>query len=420
MRIWINPFASFAFFIALTVVQKEAYSQMRFSDFYDFHNGADALLDVEPLSNGSFAIVGTTLNLTDNVGAYEGIHLKISLDGEIQQEHRYGLSQHNYNTRALIKSNYSESSYTAGYYCDFSIESLGYCDFYLSKLDGNMDTVYTNVISRPDTGDVLLNLVETKPNRLMLIGWTYNDTTNANADILLITLDTLGNEVNRVVYGGGGTDYIHSGIVINEVGEVIMTGYTKSFGGSANGRTWTIKTDSIGNVLWQKVYSGDANNGTGIGICRSSDGNLVISGGNNGSGNGSDGMLLKIDTEGNEIWTKRYQVPNGQGLWGVVGLDDGTIVSCGVTDDGNDQAGWLIKTDENGDTLWTRTYDPSDATDYLRNMLVMPNGDIVMVGFGRGENSTTQDGWILRVDSMGCVVENCFLTSVNEELGIKS
>jgi hypothetical protein len=122
-----------------------------------------------------------------------------------------------------------------------------------------------------------------------------------------------------------------------------------------------------------------------------------------------------VDTAGNEIWSKEYEVAGGQGLWGVVGLDNGMIVSCGVTDGASgSQAGWLIKTDANGDTIWTRTFDEGIGTDYLRNMMVMDNGDIVMVGFGRGENSTSQDGWILRVDSMGCVVENCFSVGVDE------
>ena len=126
-------------------------------------------------------------------------------------------------------------------------------------------------------------------------------------------------------------------------------------------------------------------------------------------GKSGNGYLQEIDTTGNQIWIKEYDVLGGQGLWGVVGLNDGNIVSCGVTDDGigGSQAGWLIKTDANGDTIWTRTYDTSNNTEYLRNMLVMDNGDIVMAGFGWGENSNTQDGWILRVDSMGCVVENC-------------
>ncbi len=404
--------------ISLILMAVEVSSQpIRFSTFYDSDNGAGLLEAVVLLDDGKLMAAGSNLN-----GSYsDGHHVLVDDDGSLLFEHRFTYSEMNYNTQSLIRTN-EGTFFSSGYLCDFTTESPGYCDFYFSKLDETGDTLFTKVLARPDTSDFLLSMVQTRANKIMLIGWTYNDTMSGNADLLFITVDTLGNEVNRVVWGGSGTDYVHSGIVINEGGEVLMTGYTKSFGGSANGRTWSVKTDTIGNVLGHEEYSDAANNGSGIGICQSADGNFVISGGNSGFG-GMDGdaMLLKIDSDGNQIWLKEYPMSGIQGLWAVVGLENGTIISCGVTDDGigGSQAGWLIKTDEDGDTLWTRTFNPSeDGTDYLRNMLVLPNGDIVMVGFGRGENSTTQDGWILRVDSMGCLLEGCGAVGIEEQLVI--
>lgn len=204
-----------------------------------------------------------------------------------------------------------------------------------------------------------------------------------------------------------------------------MTGYTASFQGSDND-TWLIKSDSIGNVVWHRTYNHlSPNEGDGgLRVLVLADGNFIIIGGSNNSSTGnSDGFMLKVDPNGNEIWTKKYVATSGsQGLYAGAELNDGSIVSCGQTTNTSDesQAGWLIKTNANGDTLWTRTYNPSPLIDRLLNMLVMPNGDIVMVGSGRDTGQINQDGWILRVDRMGCVEENCFLTSVNEELGIKN
>ena len=208
---------------------------------------------------------------------------------------------------------------------------------------------------------------------------------------------------------------MHSACLKDNDGNVMMTGYTLSFG-AGSGKSWVLQTDSIGNVEWYEIYTGlSAQGDGGIGISRmSSDGSFVVVGGSNYP-NESDAYMMKIEPNGDEIWRKRYQIPDNQGLYKAEELADGTIVAAGQTTHTHDdsQAGWLIKTDENGDTLWTRTYNPSDGTDLLRNMLVMPNGDIVMVGFGRGENSTTQDGWILRVDSMGCLEEGCHTVGIS-------
>jgi hypothetical protein len=387
---------------------------IRFSNFYDTNSGADAFLDIELTADERLAVVGRSLNLTDNPGRNDGIHVIVDLDGQTIAEHRYSFVGENFNTSAIMRSAYSNSLYSAGYYC---VGDPGYCDFYFSKLNAVGDTLLISQISRQDTGDVLLNMVETRPNKIMLIGWTYDDTTDADADLLFITVDTLGNELNRVVYGGIGTDFTRPVTVADEDGDVLMTGFTRSFPSSSTGRTWVIRTDSIGNVEWHQTYSGIAGlNSGGGGITNLSDGNFVVAGSHVASSI-TKAYLMKIAPNGSMIWQKSIEIGDeGQSFWAVEELEDGTLVATGptnVTSDGS-QAGWLVKTDANGDTLWTRVYNPSNNTDYLRNMLVMPNGDIVMVGFGRGENSTTQDGWILRVDSMGCLEEGCWSVGIDD------
>lgn len=406
--------------LLLLLINEFASAQsIRYSNFFDHDSSAGGFVDVDVLDGNRVVAVGSVLNLTDNVNFYNGYHLIADESGNLESSEGINFQGVNFNTSAVVKSSYSNAIYSAGYFCDFNVESSGYCDFYFARIDeGSSDTIFTQIIERPDTADVLLNMVETRPNKIMLIGWTYDDTTNADADLLFITVDTLGNELNRVVYGGGGTDYIHSGIVIDEIGEVLMTGYTKSFGGADND-SWVIKTDSIGNVLWQETYNHLSPSGGdgGSKIGKLQDGNYVVAGAyDNTSLTASWAYLMKINPNGDEIWTRRYENMVSQGFWACEVLGDGNILAAGQTSNTNDgsQAGWLVKADANGDTLWTRVYNASPYTDLLRNMMLMPNGDILMVGFGRGENSTTQDGWILRVDSMGCVVENCFMVGIEE------
>lgn len=403
--------------ISMFLMAVEVTSQpIRFSTFYDSNNGAGLLAAVVLLDDGKLMAAGSNLN-----GSYsDGHNVVVDDDGNLLFEQEITFSGMTYNTQTLLRTS-AGAVFSSGYFCDYTNESPGYCDFYFSKLDETGDTLFTKVLTRPDTGDVLITMVQTRPNKIMLIGWTYNDTMSGNADLLFITVDTMGNEVNRVVWGGSGTDYVNSSCLKDANGSVLMTGSTQSFGAGA-GSSWVLETDSVGNVIWHEEYSGiSSQSDGGIGISKLiTDAGFIVCGAYNNSADSFHGYMMRIDSNGNQNWIKKYNYSGTNALYAVVELPDGSFVASGSTTNTDDesQAGWLIKTDANGDTLWTRTYNPSDGIDLIRNMLVLPNGDIVMVGFGRGENSTTQDGWILRVDSMGCLVEGCWAVGVEEQLVI--
>ena len=405
-------FTPFLFLVLLPAFLQA--QSIRFSEFYDNDLGAGAILNIVPLEDEGFIAQGP--NWKNSANQSHTIHL--DSNGGLLNTDIVSSSGIGYEAFGLLKLDDGQIV-GAGSLCDYNTVSPSRCDFYFSRFDGEGNSVFTQVYERIDTCDLLLDMVQTRPNKIMLIGWTCNDTTENNTDLMFITVDTLGNELNRVVWGGSGTDYVHSGLVINEFGEVLMTGYTASFAGNDND-TWLVKTDSIGNVMWHQEYNHLSPSGgdSGLRISALEDGNYVaVGGGENTTTGFSDAYIMKIDPSGNVIWTKKYVLPKNQGFLGCQGLADGSIVACGQTTltDDDSQAGWLVKADENGDTLWTRTYNPSIQIDRLLNMIVMPNGDIVMVGSGRPEGQTNQDGWILRVDSMGCEIEDCFSVGIEEE-----
>jgi hypothetical protein len=392
---------------------------IRYSRFYDSNSGAEILDEAVLLNNGSLLIAGKTSN-SNGSGFGKAFNLVVDEEGTLQHSHVWEENQVTIGPYAIVRT-WNGGIYEAGTRHDHSVPSLGTGDFFLAKLDQTGDTLFTKVYARPDTSDYLLDIVQSRPNKLILIGWTYNDTTNTDADLMFITVDTLGNELNRVVWGGAGTDYVRANTLL-ENGDVLMTGYTTSFNGNDND-TWIVKTDSIGNVLSYEVYNHLSPSGADAGsvILNCTDGGHVISGSFETSQNGeSDIYVMKIDAVGNEVWTNRLEIPRNQGFWSGHMYEDGNMLFSGQTTytDDDSQAGWLIKTDEHGDTLWTRTYNPSPLIDRLLNMLVMPNGDIVMVGSGRAPGQTNQDGWILRVDSMGCLEEGCHVVGVEEQLSI--
>lgn len=190
---------------------------IRFSEFYDNNNGTGLIESIVLLQNGNMLGVGSNLN-PDNGFNQDGLHVLINEDGSLIQDHVFSFPNKTFNVQQVIKDESTESLYSAGYFCEFDIESPSYCDFYFSKLTSTGDTVFTKFYKRKDTCDLLLDMVQTQQNKIMLIGWSCNDTTENNPDLMFITVDTMGNEVNRVIWGGSGIDYVHSGISVGEIG----------------------------------------------------------------------------------------------------------------------------------------------------------------------------------------------------------
>lgn len=152
-------------------------------------------------------------------------------------------------------------------------------------------------------------------------------------DIYLAKFDSSGNHVWSRRFGDAVAQFARS-VVIDGSGNVIVTGYfngSVNFGGtslvSAGGSDiFVVKFDTNGGFVWSKRF-GDANTQTGNDVALDSAGNLIATGAVSGSvdfGGGalasagqSDIYLVKFDANGNHVWSKRFgdaNVQAGSGL----------------------------------------------------------------------------------------------------------
>ncbi|MEO8087675.1 MAG: T9SS type A sorting domain-containing protein, partial [Bacteroidota bacterium] len=117
-----------------------------------------------------------------------------------------------------------------------------------------------------------------------------------------------------------------------------------------------IKTDSIGNLIWTKVYPDLP------GLPRSAietiDHRYLI--GINGQ-QGKGMCLTKTDTSGIVIWSKSYLRPDGV-VADLIEKPDGNLLvagNTGVTSQTPYPLMYLMELDSAGDVLWTKTYGDS-------------------------------------------------------------
>lgn len=178
-------------------------------------------------------------------------------------------------------------------------------------------------------GDYGYDIIETKDGEFVICGGTSTNTDQA----AVIKLSNSGQFIWQRMLGRDGFRYFTS-VVETKTGVFTLTGRS---------------ADSIGVLLtsenmdrkWEKTYYP----GTGKQIIQTSDGGFAIIGYSNLFGY-DHSILIKIDAEGNEKWT-RFFVADRWSV-GLIETSGGGFVIATVVD----AAIKLIKTDYNGFTIW--------------------------------------------------------------------
>ena len=126
--------------------------------------------------------------------------------------------------------------------------------------------------------------------------------------------------------------------------------------GTPNGEVYLIKTDSNGDSIWTKKFGGIRDD---IGYCvqQTTDGGYIICGGKQvleNNGTFSDVYLLKTDALGNEQWSKTFGSDYADvGRFVQQTSDGGYIITGNFWGDIDQNEIYLIKTDGNGNVTST-------------------------------------------------------------------
>jgi len=175
-------------------------------------------------------------------------------------------------------------------------------------------------------------------------------------------------------FGGDGNDGFYAVLQAHD-GGCIAAGFTTSYGeGSYD--AWLVKTDSNGNLDWEKTYGGPGDDRFSF-IQLVSDGYIIVGRNNN------DLWLVKIDENGELIWDRTYGGNKEDRAWGIKQTDDNGFIISGDTESFTPQDTyhmWLIKTDENGIEQWNNTYGGEDYFSEGKKVIQTDDGGYILIG----------------------------------------
>jgi len=282
--------------------------------------------------------------------------------------------------------------------------------------------------------DIPLTIIPTNDLGTLVAGYTDSkdgDVSNIASreywDLWVTKLDRCGTIQWQKTWGGSGYESARDILQLNDGGYFIL-GETNStdgnvcagFGGTKD--MWLLRLDDNGNLLWQKRYGG---NGLDIGnrIAQLPDGNFLVTmstssndgniSGNHGTGGYTDAAVLKIDGNGNILFSKCFGgskneelldfviINNKIYLGGYANSTDGDIPPSQLNYDV-----WLLAIDMNGNKIFSKVYGGSQ-NDVAYSMTTGIDGSLTLAGYSTSTDGPvtgargSQDYWIINIGTNG-------------------
>lgn len=263
---------------------------------------------------------------------------------------------------------------------------------------------------------------------------------------------------NFYAYGGTVVDEPKGAVVLPDGSRVIVSVST-SKNGDVNGAlggydAWLVKTDSSGQIIWEKSYGGSYDDYPQS-IQRTSDNGFVIAGETQSLDGhiihthlvydtldnvpvvitNSEFWILKLDSNGAVQWSKTYGGYQHDYAYSVIQTQDGGYFVTGTTISVNngDVSGvhgphdsgafgtkpndvWVVKLDASGDLEWSRAYGGDKDELGIRAIQTADLGYIIgarsksrdgdVTGNTKHSDTIYWDYWVFKTDQNGALIWN--------------
>jgi hypothetical protein len=290
----------------------------------------------------------------------------------------------------------------------------GRSDFYLVKTDANGDTLWTRTYGGSST-DMGWSVQQTTDGGYIVAGMTTSFGAGSY-DVYVVKTDANGDTLWTRTYGGSGSDVSYS-VQQTTDGGYIVAGYTRSFG-AGQSDVWLVKIDANGDTLWTRTCGG-RDYDYGWDVQQTSDGGYIVTGYTESFGAGSDDVyLVKTDANGDTLWTRTYGGSSNDMGCSLQQTTDGGYIIGGYTESfgAGRRDFYLVKTDASGDTLWTRTYGEAQ-TDWGMCVQQTTDGGYIVAGYTYSFGAGSYDFYLVKTDANGDTLWTCTYGGTDNDQG---
>jgi len=274
-------------------------------------------------------------------------------------------------------------------------------DVYILKLNADGNLIWQKTFGGSDW-DEAWSIQQTSDGGYIVAGG-IGPFGGPDRDVYILKIDENGESIWEKTFG---ESYYDEAYFIQQTtdGGYIVAGVTNSFG-AGNGDVYILKLDEDGNLVWQKTFGGEDNDGA-VSIQQTSDGGYIVAGWTNSFGAGYfDVYIVKLDEDGNLVWQKTFGGSGVDVAYSIQQTSDGGYIVAGWTDSfgagGKDV--YILKLDADGNLIWQKTFGGS-SDDYALSIQQTSDGGYIVAGFTDSFGAGYFDVYIVKLDEDGNLV----------------
>ncbi|KPJ71000.1 hypothetical protein AMJ52_09205 [candidate division TA06 bacterium DG_78] len=358
-------------------------------------DNADIGVSVQHTYEGGYIICGSTESF--GTGGYDVWLLKTDSLGDTVWTQTYGSLLNDWGW-------WVEQTPDSGFIIAGAAKSLGTgpSDLWLIKTDSHGDTTWTKTYGGMGN-DYARSVKTTFEGGYIICGASSSFNPHGDCDVYLIKTDSLGDAVWTKTYGDTGEDAgraVHQTrdygyIVVGEIQDVNL--------GDID--VYIIKTDSLGDTLWTKVY-GKFYDDKAHSVYENADDNYIITGYTEWPSLGSDIWLLKVDITGDTLWVKQYGDTGDEAGGSVFQTTDGGYIICGYSNSYGTafDAVYVLRADSLGEIVWTKTIGGNNTENRGYSIQSIAQGEYILTGYSN-TNNTSKDVYLVRLGKTESITE---------------
>ena len=351
---------------------------------------------VQQTSDGGFIISGSTSSF--GAGGSDVWLIKTDPNGNISWTQTFGgiYDDEAWHVQQCTDGGYIIAGNTASF-------GMGELDIWLIKSDTNGDTLWTRTFGGVDI-EYGRSVQETNDGGYIITGTTYSFGMG-EGDIILVKTDELGDEIWTQYIGGVSPD---EGYIAKQTldGGYIIAATTRSYG-AGWWDYYLVKTDSDGNIQWTNTFGGGAGDG-GRYVEQTTDEGYIFAGWSCSFGHGYyDAYLVKTDSQGNPTWTGAYGGYAADESQCARQTFDGGYISIGYSHSFSAGSSdlYVVRIDDQGNDVWTSSYGGVNE-DRGWSIDLTEDGGYILVGGTLSYGAGSRDVYLIRLASETSIEDN--------------